>query len=63
MNQIDFRKLQGKLDNLGVLTSIIRSGSKKTKRYEVIANGSLLKKYKSRESAKKLIIELYLKKH
>ena len=63
MNQIEFRKLQSKLDNLGVLTSIIRSGAKKTKRYEVIANGTLIKKYKSRESAKKLIIELYLKKH
>lgn len=62
MKQKDFSELQRRLDNLGVLTAIIRSGTLKGKRYEVVANGELLKKYKHRVSAKKRVIKIFNQK-
>jgi hypothetical protein len=59
MKQKDFRELQRRLDDNGVITAIIRSGKLKGRRYEVIANGELLKKYRHRVSAKKRIIKLF----
>jgi hypothetical protein len=59
MKQKEFRELQRKLDDLGVTTAIIKSGRHKARRYEVIANGELKKKYKTRFSAKKLIVNLH----
>lgn len=58
MKQKEFRQLQNTLDGLGVLTAIIRSGKSKGRRYEVLANGELLKKYKHRVSAKNRILRI-----
>lgn len=59
MKQKEFRELQRKLDDNGILTAIIRSGRGVSRRYEVLANGELLRKYKQRISAKKRIIKLF----
>jgi len=61
MKQKEFRQLQKNLDDLGFITAIIRSGKNKSRRYQVISNGELIKQYKHRISAKKRIIKLYNK--
>lgn len=55
--QQKFTIIQQKLDDIGFITSINRIIT--NKRYEVIVNGELKKKYKTRRSAKLFIIKIY----
>lgn len=59
MKQKEFRQLQKTLDDLGFITAIIRSGKNKSRRYQVISNGELIKQYKHRISAKNRIVKLF----
>lgn len=58
MKATEFRKLQSDLDNAGVLTHINRIGRNSSRRYEVVVNMELKKKYKTRRSAKNFIVKL-----
>lgn len=62
MTHKQFRKIQAHMDELGLITSINRIGKLSSKRYEVIVNGEVLKKYKTRRSAKGLIVKKYAQK-
>jgi len=55
--QQKFTIIQQKFDDIGFITSINRIIT--NKRYEVIVNGELKKKYKTRRSAKLFIIKIY----
>lgn len=62
MTHADFRKFQARMDEVGLITCISRSGRNGSKRYEVLVNGEVLKKYKSRRSAKKFLLARYCAK-
>ena len=55
--QQKFTIIQQRLDDIGFITAINRIIT--NKRYEVIVNGELKKKYKTRRSAKLFIIKIY----
>lgn len=54
--------LQRVFDELGLVTCISKSGRNKGRRYEVVINGELLKKYKKRISAKRFILSRFSEK-
>ncbi len=56
-----FRRFQKKCDEVGMITDIKRTGKGTQRRYEVIINMEVKKKYKTRFSAKKYIVNQYLK--
>lgn len=63
MTHADFRRLQAKMDEAGIVTCIntIRV-SKKPRykyRYEVVVNSQIVKTCKSRRTAKKILVNLY----
>lgn len=62
MKQKDFRMVQNQLDTIGIISCIVKSGKNTQRRYEVVVNGELLRKYKSRFSAKNRILKLYNQK-
>ena len=62
MSNENFRRMQRLMDDIGLMTAIIRSGRNKDRRYEVIVNGELKKKYKSRISAKRFILARFSEK-
>lgn len=62
MTYKDFRRMQNLMDQHGFMTSINRTGKGQNKMYEAIANGIILKKYKTRSSAKKIIVKEFKSK-
>lgn len=61
MKHSDFRRKQAEMDEAGFISCINRTGKHKNKRYEAIVNGQILKKYKTRASAKRLLLARFLK--
>ena len=51
-----FRYMQGKLDELGMITNIHHIGKK---HFELLLNGEVKKKYKTRQSCNRQIEKLY----
>jgi hypothetical protein len=53
-----FRLIQAQLDELGIITSVLKTG---VKEYQVIVNGEITKLYKKRDNANIYLIKLIKK--
>ena len=59
MTHRDFRLFLNKCDEAGMVACINRTGKGKARRYQVVINMNLIKTYRQRSSAKKLILKTY----